>query len=213
MVVICFQISIFAESYTLLTNRYNWEILLWFAFKLVSLQSHIHLCYISQIVHLVVICFQISIFAESYTLSLAIYGTTAYVVICFQISIFAESYTLQSFFYWAKRGVVICFQISIFAESYTLSSFYNKASASLWFAFKLVSLQSHIHFFVFLSSAERVVICFQISIFAESYTLWCCNLFWRWLLWFAFKLVSLQSHIHSVKSVNTSTSGCDLLSN
>ena len=40
------------------------------------------------------------------------------VVICFQISIFAESYTpppIEADEPW----VVICFQISIFAESYT----------------------------------------------------------------------------------------------
>ena len=45
------------------------------------------------------------------------------VVICFQISIFAESYTPRRYFYVKRNYVVICFQISIFAESYTPLTF------------------------------------------------------------------------------------------
>ena len=41
---------------------------------------------------------------------------------------------------------------------------------ALWFAFKLVSLQSHIHHVLTIAHIHDVVICFQISIFAESYT-------------------------------------------
>ena len=134
---------------------------MWFAFKLVSLQSHIHY--------------------------IATFKKYCPVVICFQISIFAESHTL----FWG----------STFGEG------------SLWFAFKLVSLQSHIHFYY--SSVHNciVVICFQISIFAESHTLNSTTKLCKIMLWFAFKLVSLQSHIHSREKREESIPGCDLLSN
>ena len=159
--MICFQISIFAESYTPSSTYMYIGNLLWFAFKLVSLQSHIH----------------------------------------------------QKKKREAMPPVVICFQISIFAESYTPMVREAAPVTVLWFAFKLVSLQSHIHPVSCLQIAFIVVICFQISIFAESYTPQteisaCLN----WL-WFAFKLVSLQSHIHRNNSKVKREYGCDLLSN
>ena len=117
-VVICFQISIFAESYTPHASPFPFHSPLWFAFKLVSLQSHIHPYYL--------------------------FDYQAYVVICFQISIFAESYT------------------PILKHLH--------GTVKLWFAFKLVSLQSHIHPQCYRNHPDVVVICFQISIFAESYT-------------------------------------------
>ena len=109
--------------------------------------------------------------------------------------------------------VVICFQISIFAESYTPASIRKRASSELWFAFKLVSLQSHIHPKRSISRCTRVVICFQISIFAESYTPVKCLKEFSKRLWFAFKLVSLQSHIHRKNLRSKCSSSCDLLSN
>ena len=58
-----------------------------------------------------------------------------------------------------------------------------------------------------------VVICFQISIFAESYTPKIMSVFICTLLWFAFKLVSLQSHIHLHEVDGNDAASCDLLSN
>ena len=159
--MICFQISIFAESHTLLVLSTHSRFLLWFAFKLVSLQSHIHLLINNCLYFLVVICFQISIFAESHTLK-------------------------QS----EQKGIEV-----------------------LWFAFKLVSLQSHIHFDDCLNSFFLVVICFQISIFAESHTLMVLLSILALMLWFAFKLVSLQSHIHWIPAEELTKPSCDLLSN
>ena len=165
-------------------------------------------------------------------------ATSTTVVICFQISIFAESYTpcilwlLASGWLWfafklvslqshihlprnrsAHAPVVICFQISIFAESYTPQTYEEHGHLRLWFAFKLVSLQSHIHRRCYGDGASRVVICFQISIFAESYTPLKRKSFLCAELWFAFKLVSLQSHIHQEVSSSEVVMSCDLLSN
>ena len=167
--MICFQISIFAESYTPVLAQVHAQCMLWFAFKLVSLQSHIHrqthFCHPIS----VVICFQISIFAESYT-PLHIRQHLA-ILLWFAFKLVS----LQSHIHRALRQsqltcVVICFQISIFAESYTPGREWWSARKRLWFAFKLVSLQSHIHQAACPVCAGCVVICFQISIFAESYT-------------------------------------------
>ena len=168
-VVICFQISIFAESYTPNIAYSNHLDSLWFAFKLVSLQSHIHHDW--QVLHRpdVVICFQISIFAESYTPLLWKGTMTEELWFAFKL-VSLQSHihqTYKSYYWWI---VVICFQISIFAESYTPKSFRENSCKGLWFAFKLVSLQSHIHLNNLLTLRAYVVICFQISIFAESYT-------------------------------------------
>ena len=135
------------------------------------------------------------------------------VVICFQISIFAESYTPVWGFHITSLFVVICFQISIFAESYTPRHFNSDESILLWFAFKLVSLQSHIHPGRWAIQHLLVVICFQISIFAESYTPGESELVTLDVLWFAFKLVSLQSHIHPKRQQPQPVLCCDLLSN
>ena len=159
--MICFQISIFAESYTPSMSCFISSSRLWFAFKLVSLQSHIHQVPKGKAILMVVICFQISIFAESYTPPLV------------------------------RRG----------------------KPNQLWFAFKLVSLQSHIHRSYFVCHGASVVICFQISIFAESYTPKTDEGTRHTELWFAFKLVSLQSHIHLSVEARRWCFRCDLLSN
>ena len=185
--MICFQISIFAESYTPLSIQPSSVTQLWFAFKLVSLQSHIHRKKAVSLQPFVVICFQISIFAESYTpwvlrcvLTLSLWF--AFKLVSLQSHI--HPWTLKA----AGGLVVICFQISIFAESYTPS---------------FVQIARHLH----------VVICFQISIFAESYTPSCKKSPKNLMLWFAFKLVSLQSHIHLFCRVGCHKLSCDLLSN
>ena len=126
--------------------------------------------------------------------------------------------SLQSHIHCGERTsrcliVVICFQISIFAESHTLSNWLFTKGISLWFAFKLVSLQSHIHYDECHEYIHRVVICFQISIFAESHTLRKSPFNIARLLWFAFKLVSLQSHIHWDIINYHDEDSCDLLSN
>ena len=61
-VVICFQISIFEPLNTAWKIKRNFGIMLWFAFKLVSLSHWIQLVSIIHQISTVVICFQISIF-------------------------------------------------------------------------------------------------------------------------------------------------------
>ena len=158
------------------------------------------------------ICFQISIFAESYTPLFA--GLTFELLLWFAFKLVS----LQSHIHHVLEdtetdNVVICFQISIFAESYTPNSIVICLISSLWFAFKLVSLQSHIHRIIKARIPYSVVICFQISIFAESYTPAHPVSGRASPLWFAFKLVSLQSHIHLSHADEQHLGGCDLLSN
>ena len=65
--MICFQISIFAKGNTAKVVYNIDELKLWFAFKLVSLQKEIQLIKIRTDAAVVVICFQISIFAKGNT--------------------------------------------------------------------------------------------------------------------------------------------------
>ena len=62
LVVICFQISIFEPLNTATTVQKIRVRMLWFAFKLVSLNHWIQLMKLLMTVQPVVICFQISIF-------------------------------------------------------------------------------------------------------------------------------------------------------
>ena len=171
--MICFQISIFAESYTPRCSHSLLPPSLWFAFKLVSLQSHIHQAESDFHFLAVVICFQISIFAESYTPHGINMLSDLLLWFAFKL-VSLQSHIHRLTVVGTINGVVICFQISIFAESYTPTNSCIIMATALWFAFKLVSLQSHIH------------------------PLQSC-LAYRPALWFAFKLVSLQSHIHRVR--------------
>ena len=61
--------------------------------------------------------------------------------------------------------VVICFQISIFEPLETTIDNHIAELESLWFAFKLVSLNHWKQRIAYEKKAEYVVICFQISIF------------------------------------------------
>ena len=62
IVVICLQISIFELLNTTVINSQRWTIMLWFAYKLVSLNYWIQLSLKSNSLDIVVICLQISIF-------------------------------------------------------------------------------------------------------------------------------------------------------
>ena len=86
-------------------------------------------------------------------------------MICFQISIFEPLETTESLDSVLKNLVVICFQISIFEplETTLLREVYIQYS--LWFAFKLVSLNHWKQLQLRQYKYLRVVICFQISIF------------------------------------------------
>ena len=142
-------------------------------------------------IYSVVICFQISIFEPL---------KTAYI---FRYIIYTElwfAFKLVSLNHWKQLFivvifltiVVICFQISIFEPLKTAFWIYNTFNTLLWFAFKLVSLNHwKQHFLIFYFNAI-VVICFQISIFEPLKTALFNNTHYPILLWFAFKLVSLN---------------------
>ena len=114
LVVICFQISIFEPLETTWPWRLETSALLWFAFKLVSLNHWKQPSPKAICAPLVVICFQISIFEPL--------ETTFYPEGC------------------ERNGVVICFQISIFEPLETTAHKKVNVVVELWFAFKLVSL-------------------------------------------------------------------------
>ena len=60
---------------------------------------------------------------------------------------------------------MICFQISIFEPLETTIKPFELGEITLWFAFKLVSLNHWKQPFFFAMKEAIVVICFQISIF------------------------------------------------
>ena len=139
IVVICFQISIFEPLETTLSQPTLGPLLLWFAFKLVSLNHWKQLDYQRFWDSIVVICFQISIF-EPLETTLCYYAFVRYLL--------WFAFKLVSLNHWKQREntaqvhllVVICFQISIFEPLETTTRKYMTGSLGLWFAFKLVSL-------------------------------------------------------------------------
>ena len=90
---------------------------------------------------------------------------------------------------------MICFQISIFEPLNTAFAAGTKSESPLWFAFKLVSLSHWIQQDDFEVLLNRVVICFQISIFEPLNTAVDRLPTTVIQLWFAFKLVSLSHWI------------------
>ena len=121
VVVICFQISIFEPLKTACISVFQCFPLLWFAFKLVSLNHWKQLSIGAWLHFPVVICFQISIFEP---LKTAI--TTKYAL---AIALWF-AFKLVSLNHWKQpqtairrhRIVVICFQISIFEPLKTASA-------------------------------------------------------------------------------------------
>ena len=185
---------------------------MWFAFKLVSLSHWIQHYQVTEHDFGVVICFQISIFEPLNTA--LVWYMSKQIKLWFAFKLVSLSHWIQRTFYitiWFF--VVICFQISIFEPLNTASLSFLWWWASLWFAFKLVSLSHWIQPNINSRSISRVVICFQISIFEPLNTA-----AWRAEtevepLWFAFKLVSLSHWIQRDWLETVYTAGCDLLSN
>ena len=94
------------------------------------------------------------------------------------------------------RKVVIYFQISIFEPLGTSMRRKWPHRPTLWFTFKLVSLNHWEHPQNNYSSSSAVVIYFQISIFEPLGTSDGRRLLFLRLLWFTFKLVSLNHWEH-----------------
>ena len=137
--MICFQISIFEPLETARFLQPFCAFLLWFAFKLVSL-NHWKQLFLTHIFEsYVVICFQISIFEPL---------ETAKRIKRIQGNWLWFAFKLVSLNHWKQlrsslvltRVVVICFQISIFEPLETAINSLSVRIYSLWFAFKLVSL-------------------------------------------------------------------------
>ena len=137
--MICFQISIFEP----LETTMNWGSLfnrsLWFAFKLVSLNHWKQRLSQMKHLHLVVICFQISIFEPLETTPSAIMPSSTSLWFAFKLVSLNHWKQLQDL-RRIKEYVVICFQISIFEPLETTTKHICYKERSLWFAFKLVSL-------------------------------------------------------------------------
>ena len=66
--------------------------------------------------------------------------------------------------------VVICWEISIFAQAKTTKMAQERAQWELWFAEKLVSLRKQKQQANVAHKASQVVICWEISIFAQAKT-------------------------------------------
>ena len=185
-VVICFQNCIFDLLHTSVVENENGVVSLWFAFKIVSLTYFIHH---SKCSPLHTLCCDL--------LSKLYLWLTSYIVV---------------------KG--------------------KKTVHKLWFAFKIVSLTYFIHqknncqayvlgcdllskLYLWLTSyilsvrldlSEIVVICFQNCIFDLLHTSPGSFTDDTFMLWFAFKIVSLTYFIHHSKGKGGKLKGCDLLS-
>ena len=112
-VVICFQISIFEPLETTSRERWDSGVMLWFAFKLVSLNHWKQQKSKHPIHQLVVICFQISIF-EPLETTLPV-NNWMYKQLWFAFKLVSLNHWKQLQINLSRLGcVVICFQISIF---------------------------------------------------------------------------------------------------
>ena len=138
-VVICFQISIFEPLET--THRYNQysHNQLWFAFKLVSLNHWKQHLYLGLLSKWVVICFQISIFEPLETTESECSSNESGLWFAFKL-VSLNHWKQQQNVHSSCLTVVICFQISIFEPLETTRLISSPQTFSLWFAFKLVSL-------------------------------------------------------------------------
>ena len=93
---------------------------------------------------------------------------------------------------------MICLQISIFELLNTTFKGISSTLELLWFAYKLVSLNYWIQHQLQRCITGAVVICLQISIFELLNTTWICAYWMYLLLWFAYKLVSLNYWIQLI---------------
>ena len=141
-----------------------WYSVLWFAFKLVSLNHWEQLCGKYKQTANVVICFQISIFEPLGTINSS--WLLRPILLWFAFKLVSLNHWEQSEQTHPRRpSVVICFQISIFEPLGTILDLNTSQAPWLWFAFKLVSLNHWEQYIEKRGDRNRVVICFQISIF------------------------------------------------
>ena len=113
-VVICFQICIFDVSETMVDSRDVSGVMLWFAFKFVSLTYRKQ--YSGNYWHIGVCCDLLS-----------------------NLYLWRIENNYYRIFYYTV-AVVICFQICIFDVSKTIARLKGWELLKLWFAFKFVSL-------------------------------------------------------------------------
>ena len=131
------------------------------------------------------------------------------------------AYKLVSLNYWIQHSnkrmksvhVVICLQISIFELLNTTNTFSWIMHFQLWFAYKLVSLNYWIQQTYRYQQMKAVVICLQISIFELLNTTTPGAWRKKQMLWFAYKLVSLNYWIQQERITEAYEARCDLLTN
>ena len=186
--------------------------MLWFAFKLVSLNHWKQLLGNWTVQKWVVICFQISIFEPLETTWAWIWSYVYRLWFAFKL-VSLNHWKQQTWMQQVPILVVICFQISIFEPLETTVWQTENAIIQLWFAFKLVSLNHWKQRNWYDKKIFLVVICFQISIFEPLETTNAIIVSIRRLLWFAFKLVSLNHWKQPSVQWGSMILGCDLLSN
>ena len=211
--------------------------MLWIAFKLLSLQGQRQPVSLKEAVETVVNCFQITIFAGAKTTSLPILCACWLLWIAFKLLSLQGQRQLTNY-YTCHNMVVNCFQITIFAGAKTtchctpllhlrcelLSNYYLcrgkdndirqfRSSVQLWIAFKLLSLQGQRQHEIGCVLVLFVVNCFQITIFAGAKTTAIGIARGHYVLWIAFKLLSLQGQRQLHCRFSSAGSSCELLSN
>ena len=160
-------------------------------------------------------------------------------MICLKISIFVVSNTTQEARWYRSSRVVICLKISIFVVSNTTESVIQLPFFALWFAWKFLSLwyQTQLqdyspfrfgccdllenfylcgikhNYTTHYANTTRVVICLKISIFVVSNTTTRHKSPCLYLLWFAWKFLSLWYQTQQPPQHLPLPSSCDLLEN
>ena len=169
--------------------------LLWIAFKIVSLKYRKHRLKNCGLPVYVVNCFQNCIFEISETSHLKKH--IQYLTLWIAFKIVSLKYRKHRYLTLSTSfAVVNCFQNCIFEISETSCLFIIHITIKLWIAFKIVSLKYRKHPATAMTYCRGVVNCFQNCIFEISET---SIIFWIafcFSLWIAFKIVSLKYRKH-----------------
>ena len=185
--------------------------MLWIAFRFVSLHKlRQHSSQEASEVS-VVNCFQICIFTQAKTTKGSGSLSTSLLWIAFRF-VSLHKLRQQTYSIRLSEQVVNCFQICIFTQAKTTVGINACTIRRLWIAFRFVSLHK-------LRQLERcgcicthVVNCFQICIFTQAKTTIAVEFYPLFLLWIAFRFVSLHKLRQPPAKLRDYTLGCELLS-
>ena len=236
-VVICFHFTIFVVLETTQPRHGLHQVVLWFAFILLSLSywkqpdrptNQVWFC--CDLLSFYYLCRT----GNNGKTHLIVSEPLWFAFILLSLSYWKQPWTyrtwpvrrcdLLSFYYLCRTGnntrlseqvcrnVVICFHFTIFVVLETTNKGYHSPNKGLWFAFILLSLSYWKQPCSNPTWLHPVVICFHFTIFVVLETTPEIHQGVRYVLWFAFILLSLSYWKQQIAKKKSELERCDLLS-